>query len=195
METWSKTCLRFLLVICSLITTGNALRADLKKGFRMCPGKQLGRVVAVYADGPGCRRSNGADQWPCFIVPRKYGQFQIEFMHDTVDKYGTSVAFGGIRSSIHAHVFVRGVPSFTGEQHVGLSGEVGKNACPETYYESVEGPYFGCPIQPGVVHIIQKNITVPNSVRFAQSDMKVEFKLTNLRGQTIVCFQAPIISL
>ena len=187
-EIWLKTCLTLFLVMCFLVINGNALRADHQKGFKMCPGKQLGHVVSVEAEGPGCKRRNGQDQWPCFVYPGRDVIFKISFIHEE------SVAFTSIESSIYGIVKLRGFGRFTGNRRMGLKGEVEKDACSETYW-TANGLHFGCPIQAGVVHTIQKIITVPTTVRFAQQNMDVEFKLTNSRGDTIICFTAPIINL
>jgi len=194
--------LKLLLVKFSLVATGNGLladlvevdgpgcinhhglRADLNAGFKMCPGRQLGRVVAAEVDGPGCINHNGQPQWPCHVIPGKDGVFKISFMHQNRN------ALDYIESSIHANVKLRF--SFI-EQSIPIAGEANQNACPHTFYHSVIGPYYGCPIQQNVVHTIQKTVTVPNSVRFAQSNLNIEFKLTDRRGNNIICFMAPMV--
>ena len=177
-----KPCLELLLVICYLFTAGSALRADLQRGFKMCPGKQLGRLVSVDVNSTSCWRPNGELQWPCLAITGNSGVFTTSFIHDQPS------AFNNIYISIHALVKVR---FFGFSKRI----EVKKNVdyCPYTYYESVEGPYYGCPIQPGVVHTIQKTFTVPSGLAFVQKYINIETKLTDWKGDTIVCFTFPMI--
>ena len=178
--------LKLMLVMCICIATGNALRADTQIGFKICPGKQLGRIVSVEADGPGCRRSNGQAQWPCLAIPGRAGIFSISFIHE---KLG---GFNNIDSSIHANVKLR-FP-FNIKQRVPIKGEVRKDACPEAYYQTARGPQYGCPILPGVVHTISKTVSVPRNIRMAERNMNLEVKITDTKGNTIVCFTAPMIN-
>lgn len=177
-----KPCLELLLVICYLITAGSALRADLQKGFKMCPGKQLGQLVSVEINATSCWRPNGELQWPCLAITGDSGVFTISFIHEQPS------GFNYIYSSINAIAKVRWF-GFT--QRVEI--ENNKDSCPQTYYESVEGPYYGCPIQPGVVHTLQKTLTVPGGLAFVQNNIDVETKLTDSKGDTIVCFISPMV--
>ena len=177
---WMKAYLKLLLVMCSSITIiSTNIRADLQRGFKFCPGNQWGRVVSVEADGPGCRRRNGLPQWPCFIQPGQDGIFTVSFVHYQPDKYIT------ITSSIHAIVTLGHFLNI--KKHLGLPGEVNEYACKHMQP--------ACPIQPGVVHSIQKRVIVPSSVMFMKQNIDVEFKLTNKNRENIICFTVPIINI
>ena len=187
----SSMCLRkllkLMLVMCILISIGSAIRVDNKSGFKMCPGKQLGHIVSVEADGPGCRGSNGQAQWPCLAIPGRAGIFHISFIHE---KPG---GFNNIDSSIHAIVKIRGI--FNIKQRVSIKGEDEKNACSETYYQTeARGPQYGCPIHPGIVHTISKTVSVPRAIRLAERNMNLEVKITDTKGNTIICLTAPMIN-
>ena len=172
--------LKLLLVMyCSITTTSASIRADLQRGFKLCPGNQLGHVLSVEADGPGCRRRNGQPQWPCFIRAGRDGVFSISFVHYQPSEFITIV------SSIHSIVTLSDFLNI--KKRVGLPGEVNEYACEHTQP--------GCPIQPGVMHSIQKRVNVPSSVMFMKQNMDVEFKLTDKNGENIICFIAPIINI
>ena len=177
-----KPCLELMLVICYLFTVGTALRADLQRGFKMCPGQQLGVLVSVEVNSTSCWRPNGELQWPCLAITGNEGVFTISFIHEQPS------SFNHIYSSIHALVKVR---FFGFSQQIEV--ENNNDICRHTYYESVEGPYYGCPIQPGVVHTIQRSLSVPGGLAFVQRNMDVEFKLTDKKGDTIVCFTSPMV--
>ena len=177
---WMNAYLKLLLVMCYPITSISAsTRADLQRGFKLCPGNQLGRVVSVEADGPGCKRRNGLPQWPCFIRPGQDGIFRVSFVHDQPSEFIT------ITSSIHAIVTLSHLLNI--KKHLGLPGEVNEYAC-----DHIQP---GCPIPPGIVHSIEKKVIVPNSVMFMKQNMDVEFKITDKNGENIICFTAPIINM
>merc|ERR1712008_503723 len=50
--------LKLMLVISICIVTGSAIRVDKQRGFKLCPGRQLGRIVSVEGGGADCRKSN-----------------------------------------------------------------------------------------------------------------------------------------
>ena len=178
--------LKLMLVMCIFIETGSAIRVDKQRGFKMCPGRQLGRIVSIEGGGPGCRKSNGKAQWPCLALPGRAGTFSISFTHETPG------GFNKIDSSIHALVKLRGL--FNIKQRVPIRGEAKKNACPETSSQTARGPQRGCPIRPGVVHTITKTVSVPGAIRLAERNMNLEVKLTDTKGNTIICFTAPMIN-
>ena len=140
---WMNAYLKLLLVMCCTITSISAsTRADLQRGFKLCPGNQLGRVVSVETDGPGCKRRNGLPQWPCFIRPGQDGVFRVSFVHYQPSEFIT------ITSSIHAIVTFSHLLNI--KKHLGLPGEVDEYAC-----DHIQP---GCPIPPGIVHSIQKKV-------------------------------------
>ena len=178
--------LKLMLVISICIVTGSAIRVDKQRGFKLCPGRQLGRIVSVEGGGAGCRKSNGQTQWPCLAIPGRAGTFSISFTHETPG------GFNKIVSSIHAIVKLRGL--FNIKQRVPIQGEARKNACSETSSQTARGPQRGCPIRPGVVHTINKKVKVPGAVRLAERNMNVEVKITDTKGNNIVCFTVPMIN-
>lgn len=178
-RTWPQTLIGLALITFYFIPTNGQLRADLSKGFKLCPGKQVGRIVSVEVDGPGCYRRNGQAQWPCFLYPGRAGTYRVSFTHNLPNPLTT------VKSSIHAIAKYRGFLSRSGVRHIPFFGEVNKNACPA----------IGCPVRPGSVHIIEKTFKVPGSVRLAEQNMKIEFKLTTgRRKDTIICFIVPAIN-
>ena len=180
----SSMCL--ILVMCGIfISTVSGVRVDTQRGYRLCPGKQLGRIVSIEADGPGCINRNGQAQWPCLAIPGKAGTFSISFMHD---KRG---GFNNIDTSIHANVKIRAL--FGIRRKEPIRGEVRKNACSLAYTQTARGPQYGCPINPGIVYTINKTVNVPRDISRAERNMNVELKLTDTKGNTIVCFTAPML--
>jgi len=175
---WLQTCFTVALFMI-YFTPSEGLRADLLEGFELCPGKQLGRLVSVDVDGPGCYRRDGSTQWPCFLYPGRTGVFRIAFTHDRPEPLTK------VKSSIHALATYRGLLSFTGEQRVPFFGEVSKDVCPAV----------NCPVRPGYVHMMEKTFTVPSAVRLVEQNMKTEFKLTTgIREETVICFIVPVIN-
>ena len=181
-STYLKACLELLLVICYLSTTGSAIRADLQEGFKICPGQQLGRLVSVEVNSTNCYRPNGELQWPCLAITGNTGVFTISFTHDNDDE------IDNIYSTVDGHVKAR----LLGFSSV-LEVEDDEDACPNVYYESADGPKYGCPVQPGVVYTLQKKLTVPGGLLFVQNELNVEFKLTDEEEHTILCFTSPMI--
>ena len=179
MQIWVKACLALSFIIISLTPTNAQLRADQMKGFKLCPGNQLGRILSVEVDGPGCYRRNGRVQWPCFLYPGRTGVYRVSFTHDLPEALPT------VKSSIHVVAQYRGPLGFTGVHRLPYSKEVNKNACPT----------IGCPLMPGAVKLIEKKFTVPGAVRMMQQNMKIEFKLTTgKRNDILICFIVPAIN-
>ena len=179
MQIWVKACLALSFIIISLTPTNAQLRADQMKGFKLCPGNQLGHILSVEVDGPGCYRRNGRVQWPCFLYPGRTGVYRVSFTHDLPEALPT------VKSSIHVVAQYRGPLGFTGVHRLPYSKEVNKNACPA----------IGCPVMPGAVKLIEKKFTVPGAVRMMQQNMKIEFKLTTgKRNDILICFIVPAIN-
>ena len=179
MQIWVKTSLVLSFIIISFTLTNAQLRADQLKGFKLCPGKQLGRILSVEVDGPGCYRRNGQVQWPCFLYPGRTGIYRVSFTHDLPEALST------VKSSIHIVAQYRGALGFTGVHRLPYSKEVNKNACPA----------IGCPVRPGSVKVIEKTFTVPGAVRMLQQNMKIEFKLTTgKQNDILICFIVPTIN-
>ena len=183
-STYLKMFLELLLVICYLSTTASAIRADLQEGFKMCPGEQLGRLISVEVDSTDCFKSNGEIQWPCLAITGNTGVFTISFTHDNDDE------FDNVYSTVDGHVKAR----LLGFSSV-LEVEDEKDAASHVYYQSIDGPKYGCPIEPEVVYKWQKKLTVPGGLLFVQNELNVEFKLTDEdeEGDTIWCFTSPMV--
>ena len=178
--TMSQTCLIVSLGMMLFSLTNGSLRADLLQGFQTCPGKQLGRIISVEVDGPGCVRRNGQDQWPCFLYPGREGVYKVTFTHDQRQ------SLSNIKSSIHVLATFRGFFSSDRSQRLPMSGQLNKDACQA----------IGCPVSRGTTNVIERRFTVTSSIRKLQQNMKVEFKLTTgqWRKETVICFIVPVIN-
>ena len=177
--TWLKNCLTLSLFMIYFNSTDGQLRADLQQGYELCSGRQLGHIVSVEVDGPGCYRRNKQAQWPCFLYPGRQGVYKVSFTLNQRRELST------IKSSIFALASYRGSLTFGRKQRVPFPGQVNKNACQA----------IGCPVKSGTVYVIEKRFTVPSAVRFLNQNMKVEFKLTTGRKKdTVICFIVPVLN-
>ena len=171
-QTWLSL---VLITFCSIPSNGQ-IRADLQKGFKLCPGKQWGRIVSVKIESPGCYNRNGQTQWPCFAYPGNKATLKIKFKHNVPEP------MTNIKSSIYVITKFRGFFGLAGEQR--MPAEVKKDAC----------KFMGCPLKPRVAHSIQKTGIIPDIVRLLHRNIKLEYKLTDKNGNTIICFIFPVIN-